>query len=92
MVYKTALRNLPDGKAHHAFNTKQIPKKKQGGSGAEPEEHKAKFSRLTHSTLLRFITGHTFIGEYTKRFYPPHTQEQLPARVANPYKRLSTCS
>ena len=88
MAYKTALRNPPDGKAHHTFNTKQIPRKKQGGSGAEPEEHKAKFSRLTHSTLLHFITEHAFIGEYTKRFYPPHTQEQIACPCGEPLQTV----
>ena len=92
MAYKTALRNPPNGKAHHAFNTKPIPKGKQ--KGAEPEhtreqERKAKFLRLTHSTLLRFITGHAFIGEYTKRFYPPpHTQEQITCPCGEPLQTI----
>lgn len=83
MAFKTALRNPPDGRAHHTFNIKPTP----GGERGKPEpnrnnrerETKVKFSRFTHSTLLRFITGHAFIGEYTKRFYPPRTN-RLPMR------------
>ena len=36
-----------------------------------------KFSHLTLSTFYRFVTGHAFTGEYTQRFYPQHTQEQI---------------
>ena len=43
---------------------------------ADPE-HEAKFSRLTHSTFYCFITGHAFTGEYTQRFFPQHTPEQV---------------
>jgi len=38
---------------------------------------KAMFSRLTHSTFYRFITGHAFTREYTQRFFPQHTPEQV---------------
>ena len=70
MAFKTALRSPPDGKAHHTFNIKK-PTEHNG------DRDKVKFSRLTYSTLLRFITGHAFTGEYTKRFYPRHTREQI---------------
>jgi len=78
MAYRTALQNPPDGKTHHTFNVTQTT-----GEGHREAEHnrdrqaKVKFSRLSHSTLLRYITGHTFVGEYTQRFYPPHTQDQI---------------
>lgn len=74
MAYKTALLSPPDGKAHHAFNVAPNPK--------------AKFSRLTHSTLLRFVTGHAFTGEYTKRFYPPHTQDQIACPCGEPVQTV----
>ena len=88
-AYRTAIQQPPDGKAHHTFNVTTAPQR-----GAEPNEHnrnhepKAKFSRLTHSTLLRFITGHTFIGEYTQRFYPPHTQEQIACPCGEPLQTV----
>jgi hypothetical protein len=92
MAFKTALQNPPDGKAHHTFNIKPTPRGER--DGPEPNEHtrnqqnKVKFSRLTHSTLLRFITGHAFVGEYTKRFYPPHTQEQIACQCGEPLQTV----
>jgi hypothetical protein len=94
MAYKTALQNPPDGKAHHTFDISPTPPGPGRHGGPEPNEHardqetKAKFSRLTHSTLLRFITGHAFTGEYTRRFYPPPIlKNKSPAPAANPYKQ-----
>ena len=92
MAFKTAIQNPPDGKAHHTFNIKPTPK--EGREGLEPNGHirnqetKVKFSRLTHSTLLRLITGHAFTGEYTKRFYPPHTQEQIACPCGEPLQTV----
>jgi hypothetical protein len=94
MAYKTALQNPPDGKAHHTFDISPTPPGPGRHGGPEPNEHardqetKAKFSRLTHSTLLRFITGHAFTGEYTRRFYPPHTQEQIACPCGEPLQTI----
>jgi hypothetical protein len=88
-AYKTALREPPNGKAHHAF--KIIPD--AGGSQAPnarygDHENKAKFSRTTHTTLLRFITGHAFTGEHTQRFYPPHTQDDIACPCGEPLQTI----
>ena len=68
-AYQTALTSPPDGKPHHTLH---IAREEN-----TPEEPPVKFSRRTHSTLYRFITGHAFTGEYTQRFFPQHTQEQI---------------
>ncbi|KAN0118231.1 hypothetical protein V8E52_005492, partial [Russula decolorans] len=68
-AYQTALTSPPDGKPHHTLYIAH-----EENTEGEPQ---AKFSRLTHSTLYRFITGHAFTGEYTRRFFPQHTQEQV---------------
>ena len=93
LAFQTALRSPPEGKTHHTFNIKPTPQR--GHNGAESDEHardqeatKAKFSRLTHSTLIRFITGHAFTGEYTKRFYPHHTQEQIACSCGEPIQTV----
>ncbi|KAI0271090.1 hypothetical protein BGY98DRAFT_1007241 [Russula aff. rugulosa BPL654] len=91
MAYRTALKSPPDGKTHHTFNVTPSPRERH--QGPVPNEHrdqetKAKFSRLTHSTLLRYITGHAFVGEYTQRFYPPHTQEQIACPCGNPLQTI----
>jgi ribonuclease HI len=69
-AYRTALTSPPDGKPHHTFHTTQ-------GKNTPEERPKDKFTRLTHSTFYRVITGHAFTGEYTQRFFPLHTQEQI---------------
>jgi len=69
-IYRTALTLPPDGKPHHTFLVNHRGNETEG-------EPKAKFSRLTHSTFYCFITGHAFTGEYTQRFFPQHTQEQV---------------
>ena len=92
MAFKTALRSPPDGKTHHTFNISPPPGEGHGNvrSNGHPrdQENKAKFSRLTHSTLLRYITGHAFTGEYTKRFYPLHTQEQIACSCGEPLQTV----
>ena len=65
MVFRTTLTSPPDGKTHHTFQHKQ------------PKNTKAKFARLTFATFYRIITGHVFVGEYTQRFYPQHTADQI---------------
>ena len=47
-----------------------------------------KFSCLTHSTLYQFITGHTFTREYTRQFFPQHTQEQIACQCSEPLQTI----
>jgi Reverse transcriptase (RNA-dependent DNA polymerase) len=80
MVYRTALTSPPDGRTHHTFQLKKHTHPLTTGNtttGPNAERPKATFSRLTHSTFYRFITGHAFTGEYTQRFFPQHTPEQV---------------
>jgi hypothetical protein len=77
-AYQTALTSPPDGKPHHTFHPPT----------ETTEEPTAKFSRLTHSTLYRFITGHAFTGEYTSRFFPQHTQEQIACQCGEPLQTV----
>ena len=96
MAFKTTLQNPPDGKAHHTFNITTTPG--EGHRGPEPNgrtgDHKtkAKFSRLTYSTLLRYITGHAFTGSTPSGSNPFTLRNRSPAPAANPYKQLSMCS
>ena len=77
MAYKTALAEPPDGRTHHTFQPRATQDVKQRDN--TPTSHtqhtrdkvKVKFTRLTHTMLYRFITGHAFTGEFTQRFYPP---------------------
>ena len=86
LAYRTALRTPPDGKAHHTFHPEQLinkrPEQKRG------EKKLVKFSRLTHSTFYRFVTGHAFTGEYTQRFFPLHTQDQLACPCGEPVQTI----
>jgi hypothetical protein len=95
MACKMALQNPLDGKAHHTFNISPTPPSPKRHGGPEPNKHvgdqvtNAKFSRLTHSTLLCFITEHAFIREeYTRQFYPPHTQEQITCPCGEPLQTI----
>ena len=63
---------------HHTFHVTH-------SSDTEPP---AKFSRLTHSTFYRFITGHAFTGEYTQRFFPQHTPEQIACQCGEPLQTI----
>jgi hypothetical protein len=83
-AYRMALFEPPNGKHHPTFQPKgrkPHPNANTINPPAHPNREKdqatVKFSRLTHSTLYRFITGHAFIGEYTQRFYPRHTPDQV---------------
>ena len=69
-AYQTALTSPPDGKPHPTFHVTREQDTPERGTTA-------KFSCLTHSTLYRFITGHAFTGEYTQRFKPQHTPDQI---------------
>ena len=77
-AYRTALTSPPDGNPHHTFHVTH-------SSDTEPP---AKFSRLTHSTFYRFITGHAFTGEYTQRFFPQHTPEQIACQCGEPLQTI----
>jgi hypothetical protein len=80
-AYQTALTMPPDGEPHltlHLAHTRNSPN----------EENTVKFSRLTHTTLYRFITGHAFTGEYTKRFFPQHTPEQIACQCGEPLQTV----
>ena len=91
-AYKTALREPPNGKAHHTF--KITPDSGGGHRAPEPgnryrdPEAKAKFSRTIYTTLFRYITGHAFTGEYTQRFYPPHTQDDIACPCGEPLQTV----
>jgi hypothetical protein len=91
-AYQTALREPPNGKAHHAFKTTPTPAREH--RAPEPNEHnrdaepRDKFSRSVYSTLFRFITGHAFVGEYTQRFYPPHTPSQIDCPCGEPLQTV----
>ena len=76
-VYQTALTMPPDGKPHHTFLLAQTN-----------EDNPVKFSRLTHTTLYRFMTGHAFTGEYTSRFFPQHTPEQIACQCGEPLQTV----
>ena len=91
MIYRTALTTPPDGKTHHTFHTK-LPTTPLtlGNMTANPATNapKATFSRLTHSTFYRFITGHAFTGEYTQRFFPLHTPDQVACQCGEPIQTV----
>ena len=76
-AYRTALTTPPDGKPHHTFHLAHTHDSSEG-------KNADKFSRLTHSTLYQFITGHTFTGEYTQRFFPQHTPDQIACQCGEP--------
>jgi hypothetical protein len=80
-VYQMTLTMPPDGKPHHTFHIAHP-------HGTPEENPPAKFSRLTHSTLYRFITGHTFMGEYTQRFFTQHTPEQITCQCGEPLQTI----
>ena len=92
LAYRTALRAPPDGGTHHTFQPERAREKAQKAKAQEGQprgqESLAKFSRLTHSTFYRLVTGHAFTGEYTQRFYPLHTQEQLACPCGEPIQTV----
>ena len=90
-AYRTALTTPPDGKTHHTFLTNHPANPLTTGNtttGLNAEGPKAKFSRLTHSTFYRFITGHAFTGEYTQRFFPQHTPDQIACQCGVPLQTV----
>ncbi|KAI0262661.1 hypothetical protein BGY98DRAFT_1086401 [Russula aff. rugulosa BPL654] len=88
-AYRTALLEPPDGKHHPTFQPSR-PKPTSGTATRDntPTRPKAKFKRLTHATLYRFITGHAFTGEYTQRFYPQHTPDQVACPCGSPIQTV----
>jgi hypothetical protein len=38
--------------------------------------------------IYRFITGHAFTGEYTQRFFPQHTPEQIACQCGEPLQTV----
>jgi hypothetical protein len=91
MAYHTALTTPPDGKTHHTFQPKHPATPLTTGNmttGPDGRGPKAKFSRLTHSTFYRFITGHAFTGEYTQRFFPQHTPDQVACQCDAPLQTI----
>ncbi|KAI0266579.1 hypothetical protein BGY98DRAFT_939093 [Russula aff. rugulosa BPL654] len=77
MAFKTALQNPPDGKAHHTLTSNQPPKNREARANEHPETKNQ---------------SHAFTGEYTKRFYPPHTQEQIACPCGDHCKQSNTYS
>lgn len=75
LAYRTALTAPPDGRTHHTFHSARTTATLR--TTPKTTNQPAKFSRTTHSTFYRLTTGHAFTGEYTQRFYPPHTPEQI---------------
>ncbi|KAH9992934.1 hypothetical protein BJV77DRAFT_962123 [Russula vinacea] len=89
LAYCTALRSPPDGRAHLTFHPERAINRRP--EQIRGEKKLIKFSRLTHSTFYRFVTGHAFTGEYTQRFYPPTHRTNSPAHVASQSKRSNMC-
>ena len=73
LAYRTALTKPPDGRLYPIFFVWQ---------------NTVKFSCLTICTLYRIITRHTFIGSYTQRFFPQHTQEQIACPCGEPVQTV----
>jgi hypothetical protein len=104
LAYRTALTGPPDGKPHFSFLTAR-PASPTADDAANPNAHTSghttreqktvKYSRSTHSTFYRFATGHAFVGDYTRRFYPLHTPEQVACPCGEPIQTvehvLTTC-
>ena len=83
MAYRTALKAPPDGKTHHTLQLKR-----QTTPPQMDNTNTAKFSRLTHSTCYRIITGHAFVGEYTQRFFLQHTPDQIACQCSEPIQTI----
>jgi hypothetical protein len=87
-AYKTALRAPPDGKTHHTFQPPPAPAATAKEPNTADRVLKDKFSRRTYSTFYRVTTGHVFVGEYTQRFYPRHTPEQIACPCGRPVQTI----
>ena len=96
----THLNGLPNGNTspprregtpHLPTRKTQRPKNAHWAAQAEQAQgqgNTVKFSRLTHSTFYRFVTGHAFTREYTQRFYPLHTQDQIACPCGEPVQTI----
>jgi ribonuclease HI len=73
LIYRTALTKPPDGRTHPTF---------------KPDQPTVKFSRRTSCTLYRLATGHAFTGDYTRRFFSRHTQEQVACPCGEPIQTV----
>jgi hypothetical protein len=92
LSYRTALTRPPDRKPHPTFlwtTTQQAAGMPRHLASCRPTRPTAKpsFSRQTISTLYRITTGHTFVSEYTQRFYRQHTPDQIACQCG---KRVQT--
>ena len=93
LSYKTALLAPPDGGPHPTFQPPPPPTKDATTAptdNATPHEEpkKVKFSCITYATFYHVITGHTFVGEYTQRFYPEHTPAQIACPCGRPVQTV----
>jgi hypothetical protein len=73
LAYCTALTKPPDGRVHPTFTIKADA---------------AKYSHTTYCTLYWIITGHAFIGEYTRRFYKLHASEKIACPCGEPIRTV----
>jgi hypothetical protein len=80
LAYRTALTRPPDGRPHPSFHAERSP--------VDPRARKVKCPRRTRSTFYRFVTGHAFVGEYTQRFFPQHTQDQIACPCGEPVQTI----
>ncbi|KAH9985962.1 hypothetical protein BJV77DRAFT_88935, partial [Russula vinacea] len=93
LAYQTAIRAPQTEGRITPFNLKGTKAEDTCSRRASPRTRNTdKFSRLTHSTFYRFVTGHAFTGEYTQRFYPSTPKNNSLAHAASLYKPSSTCS
>jgi hypothetical protein len=80
LAYRTILTRPPDGRPHPSFHAEKSP--------GDPRARKVKCPRRVRSNFYRLITGHAFIGEYTQRFFPQHTQEQVACPCGEPVQTV----
>jgi len=71
LAYRTACTKPPDGRLHPILRIQHKGWKSRGLL------YKAKVSRMTSSTMFRFITGYAFTGEYAARFLGRRFNGQL---------------
>ena len=69
-------------------NAPHLPTPQTTTNNANNNQTTVQFSRLTISTLYRIITGHTFVGKYTQRFFPQHTPEQIAFPCGKPVQSI----
>lgn len=93
-AYQSLLTEPPDGKPHYATLARPPTRRESATllSNAThpqaPPKLEAKFSRRTYTTFYRLITGHAFTGEYTRRFLPQHTPEQVACPCGEPVQTV----